>query len=101
LEELDDVAGGILEQDLGAARAGDDVVAERRSRLAQPANFGIDLVDDEVGAVPAAGPGLAPSGIGRPAELVGPLSSSRRLPRRTSANAGAKSDSTPNPRCFV
>jgi hypothetical protein len=51
LEEPDDVARGILEQDLGAARAGDDVVAERRSRLAQPANFGIDLVD-EVDAVP-------------------------------------------------
>ena len=35
------------------------------------------------------GPGLAPSGIGRPAELAGPASSSRRLPRLTSANAGA------------
>ena len=35
------------------------------------------------------GPGLAPSGIGRPAELFGPESSSRRLPRLTSANAGA------------
>ena len=36
------------------------------------------------------GPGLAPSGIGRPAELVGPLSRSRRLPRVTSANAGGE-----------
>ena len=35
------------------------------------------------------GPGVAPSGIGRPAELFGPASSSRRLPRLTSANAGA------------
>ena len=34
------------------------------------------------------GPGLAPSVIARPAELVGPLNSSRRLPRLTSANAG-------------
>ena len=35
------------------------------------------------------GPGVAPSGIGRPAELFGPARSSRRLPRLTSANAGA------------
>ena len=35
------------------------------------------------------GSGVRPSGIGRPAELVGPLSSSRRWPRTTSANAGA------------
>ena len=34
------------------------------------------------------GPGMAPSGIGRPAELIGPLSSMRRLPFVTSANAG-------------
>ena len=35
------------------------------------------------------GSGVRPSGIGRPAELFGPLSSSRRPPRTTSANAGA------------
>jgi hypothetical protein len=35
------------------------------------------------------GSGVRPSGIGRPAELLGPLSSSRSLPRTTSANAGA------------
>jgi UvrD-like helicase family protein len=34
------------------------------------------------------GSGFVLSGIGRPAELVGPASSRRRLPRRTSANAG-------------
>ena len=34
------------------------------------------------------GVGRRPSGIGRPAELVGPLSSSRKSPRATSANAG-------------
>src|SRR6516164_4107015 len=35
------------------------------------------------------GPGRAPSGIGRPAELFGPLSRSRSDPRVTSAKAGA------------
>jgi hypothetical protein len=34
------------------------------------------------------GPGVVPSGIGRPAELVGPASSNRKLPRFTSAKAG-------------
>ena len=57
---------------------------------AQPLDLGRDVVDDEVDAVPAARLGLRPSGIGRPAELVGPLSSSRRWPRTTSANAGAE-----------
>ncbi len=44
------------------------------------------------------GPGLRPSGIGRPAELAGPASSSRRLPRVTSANAGAALNRTVKPR---
>jgi hypothetical protein len=35
------------------------------------------------------GAGWVPSGMGRPAELFGPLSKRRRLPRTTSANAGA------------
>src|SRR5262245_51914644 len=47
------------------------------------------------------GPGLAPSGMGRPAELVGPLSSSRRLPRVTLANAGPELVSTSKSRNFV
>ena len=36
LEQLDRVAGGIVEQDLLAARARDDVVAKRQPRGAQP-----------------------------------------------------------------
>src|SRR6516164_2471353 len=47
------------------------------------------------------GPGLAPSGIGRPAELLGPASNSRSDPRATSANAGAALERSLNPRCFV
>jgi hypothetical protein len=44
------------------------------------------------------GAGLRPSGMGRPAELVGPLRRSRRSPRVTSANAGDAFDSNVNPR---
>src|SRR5258706_1597211 len=47
------------------------------------------------------GPGLLPSGIGRPAELVVPLSNRRRDPSATSANAGAALESTVKPRCVV
>ena len=48
LEQLDDVAGGVFEQDLAAAGAGDDVVAEAHSGLAEPSYLGGDVGDDEV-----------------------------------------------------
>ena len=47
------------------------------------------------------GPGVRPSGIGRPAELFGPLSSSRSLPRTTSANAGAALERSLKPKWLV
>jgi uncharacterized hydrophobic protein (TIGR00271 family) len=47
------------------------------------------------------GLGLVPSGMGRPAELAGPLSSSRRFPRVTSAKAGTALVRTSKPRCSV
>src|SRR5215208_491304 len=53
LEELDRVAGRILEQNLLAARTGDDVVAERQPGGAEPFDLGRDVLDDEVDAVPA------------------------------------------------
>src|SRR6476659_8729078 len=57
LEELDDVAGRVLEEDLLAARSHDDVVAERGARGSQPLDLGADVVDDEVDPVPSSGPG--------------------------------------------
>src|SRR4051794_40784102 len=59
LEELDRVARGILEQDLPTPRAADDVVAERQARALEPRDVGGDVLDDEVDAVPSAGPGRA------------------------------------------
>src|SRR5215831_6624256 len=58
LEQLDEVAGRVLDQDLLAARAGHDVVAERHAGGLQAVDLGRDVVDDEVDAVPAAGTGL-------------------------------------------
>src|SRR4051812_33042073 len=44
------------------------------------------------------GAGVRPSGIARPAELLGPLSSRRRLPRTPSAKAGAALNRSVNPK---
>src|SRR5262245_19096998 len=74
LEELDDVAGGVQEQDLLATGSLDDVVAEPCPGVAEAGDFGIDVVDDQVDAVPAAGTRLdairhrPPRGAGRSAE---------------------------------
>jgi hypothetical protein len=51
LEELDHVAGGVLQQDLSAAGTGDDVVAEGQAGLAESGDLGGDVADDEVDAV--------------------------------------------------
>ena len=48
MEQLDDVAGGVFEQDLAAAGAVDDVVAEAHSGIAEPSYLGGDVGDDEV-----------------------------------------------------
>ena len=89
LEELDQIAGRVLDEDLRPAGAGDDVVAEAQARGAQAVVLGGEAHDDELDPVPAAGDRPAAIRNGRPAELVRPLSNSRSPPRRTSANAGA------------
>src|SRR4029079_9891929 len=53
LEQLDDVAGRVLQEDLLSAGPLHDVVAERRARATQSSNFRVDVVYDEVDAVPA------------------------------------------------
>jgi len=45
LDELDRVAGWVVDQDLLAARAGDDLVPEAKPRC--PEALGLDVVDDE------------------------------------------------------
>src|SRR5207245_9122627 len=87
LEQLDDVAGGILEQDLRSARPGDDLVAGPQAGLAKPVDLSAQVRDHELDAVPASWRGPLAIGHRRPAELVAPLSSRRRSARATSANA--------------
>src|SRR5437763_76209 len=53
LEQLDRVAGGVLEQDLLPAGTGHDVVAEVHARVAESLDLGSDVIDNEVDAVPS------------------------------------------------
>src|ERR1700687_5404719 len=62
LEQFHDVAGRILEEDLLAAGSFDNVVAERRTCRAESCDFGVEVVDDEVDAIPPAGFGFGAVG---------------------------------------
>jgi hypothetical protein len=98
LKELNRIPGWIVEQDLRANRSGHDVVAEMDAGGAKSIYFGRKVFDDEVVRFQPPGPGRRPSGIGRPAELLGPLSSDRKSPRATSAKAGAVLEMRVKPR---
>src|SRR5213594_671971 len=63
-KQLDGVACRVVEQDLLAAHAGDNLVSEMGSRLAQRLDFAREVVDLELYAVPAAWLGLATIGHG-------------------------------------
>ena len=54
LEELDDVARWVLDQDLRAAGTLNDFVAEFHARGAQSSDLARDVIDDELESVPAA-----------------------------------------------
>src|SRR5688500_15119534 len=53
LEQLDRVARRVVEQDLAAAGATDDVVANPEAGGPEPVDLGVDIGHDEVDAVPA------------------------------------------------
>src|SRR5262245_39423197 len=83
MEQFDEVAGWVGEQDLAAARAGDRVTAERYVGAAQPCDLRVEVVDDEVDAIAARARGVGGCGAGagacgsgkqeaqRPADHVG------------------------------
>jgi hypothetical protein len=62
LKQLDEIAGGILQQDLRSARAAHDIVAELDAGGAQPRDLGRNIIDDEMNAVPSAGTGASAIG---------------------------------------
>src|SRR5215208_6771729 len=63
-EKFDEVAGGVLKQDLLAAPATDDLVAKVRPRVAYGPNLAGEIVDLQLDAVPAARLGLPAVGHG-------------------------------------
>src|SRR4051794_15779698 len=62
LEDLDEVAGRVDGEHLGATGAAHDLVAELHAFLLEPGDLALDVVHDEVDAVPTAGPRLLPVG---------------------------------------
>jgi hypothetical protein len=62
LEELDDVTGGVQQENLLAAGSFNDVVAELGPGIAELDDLGVDVVDEEVDAVPATRSGLGAVG---------------------------------------
>src|SRR5918996_4388453 len=58
LEQLDEVAGWILDEDLRPARTGHDIVAEANAFGSQTIDLTGEVVGDEVDAVPPTGPRL-------------------------------------------
>ena len=84
---------GILEEDLRAAGAGDDLVAEPHAGGLEAGDLAVEVVDDEVDPVPAARAGLRTVGHGAAGGARWVRSSRRRrLPRWTSAKAGIEVD---------
>jgi hypothetical protein len=75
LEELDRVAGWVVEQDLLTTGAPDDDIAALQSRGAEPLDLGEDVLNDEVDAVLARGvqkPGSrSGSGVGTEIDSFG------------------------------
>src|SRR5258706_15261903 len=98
LEQLDDVAGGVFEQDLGTAWAGENLVAEGQPGLAEVADFGSDVVDEEVDAVPAAGAWLVAVGHG-PSGGAG--RSAEQQPEVAAGDVRAALVRSPKSRCLV
>jgi lactoylglutathione lyase len=83
LEQLDRIAGRILDQDLAAAAAADDLVAEADSASRSATSSCMRFQPP--------GSGMRPSGVGwaAPPGPPGEFSSSRRSPRESTANPGA------------
>ena len=100
LEELDRIAGRILDEDLLAPDAGDDLVAESGALLAQPGHRSPRCPR------PRAGSGSSPPGCGQcpvghrrppPGPPPGALSTRRRSPCESIAKVGAGCMSSWNP----
>ena len=100
LEELDRVAGRVLDQDLPAADAVDDVVAEPRAGLAERVDGRVEVVHLQLEAVPAAGLGTAcrrASAAPPPRPAAGRAEHEPQVAAASIANVGAGCMTSLNP----
>src|SRR4051812_22713975 len=89
LEQFDQIAVGVGEQDLAPTRAGDQVAAERQARVAEPGDLGVEVVDDEVDAVVAGGGGIVGGGAG-----TGTGGAGQQQPQRPTDPVGGRGGGT-------
>jgi len=81
LEQFDEVACGVVQQNLLSDRPADDVVAETQARHTGPRHTSAVMSSTmRWMRFQPPGTGVDPSAMGRAAELVGPDSSSRSGP---------------------
>jgi hypothetical protein len=88
LEQLDDVAGGVLEQDLRAAGAVTTSLRKLTPAWRSRATSTAMSATMRWMRFQPPGPGLVPSGMGRPAELAGPLASACGCFKRRAFGSG-------------
>ena len=91
LEQFDQVAGGVGEQDLAPTGAGDHVAAEGQAGVTEPGDLGIQVVDDQVDAVVASG-GIVGGRAG-----AGAGGSGQQQPQRAADHVGEGGCCCPDP----
>lgn len=64
LEELDEIAVRVRQQDLTATRSGDHLTAKRQTRRSEPVDLGVQVVENQVDAVASRNVGLLRRGSG-------------------------------------
>ena len=88
-EQLHGVARGILDDDLFAPGAGDDLAPEPDPRLAQTGGLGLDVVDLDHETVPAAGRRLSAVGHRTRGGAAGRAEPQSQIPSRQHPERGA------------
>ena len=72
LKQFDQIAGRVLQQDLGTARPLEEGVAKGGTLGGQRGNCGLQIIHPQHDPAPATRTGCAPSGMGFDAEAIGP-----------------------------
>src|SRR5689334_21728885 len=90
LEQFDEVAGRVGDEELAPARSGDQVAAEGQAGFPEAGGLGLQVVDDEVDAVAARGLVLGGGGAGAGAGGAGEQQAQRPADHLGEAGGGAE-----------